>query len=36
LRKRYGLTVENTVSKVKEHFSEPVETATVSELPAAI
>jgi len=36
LRKRYGLTVENMVSKVKEHFSESVETATVSELPAAI
>jgi 1-deoxy-D-xylulose-5-phosphate synthase len=36
LRKRYGLTVENTVAKVKEHFSEPAEASAASELPAAI
>jgi len=36
LRKRYGLTVENTVARVKEHFSELVETVATRELPAAI
>jgi 1-deoxy-D-xylulose-5-phosphate synthase len=36
LRKRYGLTVENTVAKVKELFSEPAETAAATGLPAAI
>jgi 1-deoxy-D-xylulose-5-phosphate synthase len=35
LRKRYGLTVENTIAKVKEHFSEPAETSATRELPAA-
>jgi 1-deoxy-D-xylulose-5-phosphate synthase len=36
LRKRYGLTVENTVAKVKEHFSEPVRASVATKLPAAI
>ena len=36
LRKRYGLTVENTVARVKEHFSEPVRASVATKLPAAI
>ena len=36
LRKRYGLTAENTVAKVKEHFSEPVRASIATKLPAAI
>ena len=36
LRKRYGLTVENTVTKVKEHFGEPAKTFTGVEMPATV
>ena len=36
LRKRYGLTVENTVAKVKEHFGEPAKTFTGVEVPATV
>jgi len=36
LRKRYGLTVENTVAKVKEHFGEPAKTFAEVEVPATI
>jgi 1-deoxy-D-xylulose-5-phosphate synthase len=36
LRRRYGLTVENTVAKVKEHFGEAAKTFTGIEAPATI
>jgi 1-deoxy-D-xylulose-5-phosphate synthase len=36
LRKKYGLTVEDTITKVKEHFSEPAKTFTRIDAPAAI
>lgn len=36
LRKRYGLTVEDTVARVKEHFSEPAKTITGIEAAATI
>jgi len=36
LRKKYGLTVENTVSKAKAHFNETVDNFRAIEAPVAV
>jgi 1-deoxy-D-xylulose-5-phosphate synthase len=36
LRKRYGLTVENTIARVKELFNESEESGATSQVPAAM